>query len=294
MHREVVEERSWLSEKQFMNALSFCMLLPGPEAMQLATFAGWRLHGTLGGLVAGLLFVVPGACVILALASIYAAFGDVPFVSALFLGVKAAVVIIVIEALLRVAKKALQHKGHWVIAALAFVGIYILALPYPLIIATAALYGFLHARRSDEAILAPPTVLQPFSTTIQTIALWSVIWFAPLLALMTVAPEGLLTGLFVFFSKLAIVTFGGAYAVLAYMAQEVVGTKRLAHRAGNDGRAWLGRDHAGAPHSGHPVCRLHRRAKAIWLWHGSGGQRSHPLGNLRALLPLDLCGRTLH
>ncbi len=225
MHREIVEERSWLTEKQFMNALSFCMLLPGPEAMQLATFAGWRLHGITGGLIAGLLFVVPGACVILALASIYAAFGDVPLVNALFLGVKAAVVIIVVEALLRVAKKALVSTGHWVIAALAFVGIFVLDLPYPLIIAFAAAYGFLVADKAIETTIGEPAKLQPASKTASTLAVWSFIWLAPLVLLIALAPDSLLAALGIFFSKLAVVTFGGAYAVLAYMAQEVVGLR---------------------------------------------------------------------
>ncbi|WP_162618424.1 chromate transporter, partial [Tritonibacter mobilis] len=134
MHKEVVEDRSWLSEQQFLNALSFCMLLPGPEAMQLATYAGWRLHGTIGGLIAGLLFVVPGAAVIMALAAIYSIYGNVPLVEALFYGIKAAVLVIVVEALLRVARKALSQKVHWVIAALAFIGIFFLSIPYPLIV----------------------------------------------------------------------------------------------------------------------------------------------------------------
>ena len=132
MHRIIVEEKGWLSEKQYLNALSFCMLLPGPEAMQLATYAGWRLHGTPGGLIAGLLFVLPGAAIVLALAAIYASLGDVPLVNALFLGIKAAVLIIVLEALLRVAKRALHGAHHWLIAAMAFVGIFFLTLPYPL------------------------------------------------------------------------------------------------------------------------------------------------------------------
>ena len=145
MHREIVDKRQWLSEKQFLNALSFCMLLPGPEAMQLATYAGWRMHRTIGGLIAGLLFVLPGACVILALATVYAFYGDVSLVNALFLGVKAAVIIIVIEALLKVSKRALHLVEHWIIAALAFIGIFFLALPFPLIIVVAASIGFLRA-----------------------------------------------------------------------------------------------------------------------------------------------------
>ena len=123
MHKVLVDEKSWLSEKQYLNALSFCMLLPGPEAMQLATYSGWRIRGVFGGLLAGLLFVLPGAFVILALASIDAYFGDVPLMAALFLGVKATVLIIVIEALLKVSKRALKRTTHWVMAAIAFIGI---------------------------------------------------------------------------------------------------------------------------------------------------------------------------
>ena len=141
MHRELVEQRPWLSEQQFLNALSFCMLLPGPEAMQLATYCGWRLRGVTGGLIAGLLFVIPGALVMGLLAGLYAWLGAVPLVSALFLGIKACVVIIVLQALLKVARKALQSRDRWVIAALSFVAIFAFATPFPLIIALAALYG---------------------------------------------------------------------------------------------------------------------------------------------------------
>ena len=142
MHREIVNDKKWLTENQFLNALNFCMLLPGPEAMQLATYAGWRINGTLGGLIAGLLFVLPGAFIVALLATIYAFFGNVPIINALFLGVKATVVVIVIEALLRVSKKALQTNAHYLIAALAFVAIFFLNLPYPLIILGAATIGF--------------------------------------------------------------------------------------------------------------------------------------------------------
>jgi chromate transporter len=221
MHREIVDERNWLNEKQFLNALSFCMLLPGPEAMQLATYAGWRLHGVLGGLIAGLLFVLPGAAIVLALAAIYAVFGDVPLVYALFLGVKAAVIIVVIEALLRVSKRALQRAEQWVIAGLAFVGIFFLTLPYPLIILIAAIYGFMRGSPVDDD--APhPAVSRSIMGTISTIGLWLAIWWIPLLLVDQMAGHTLLPEIGVFFSKLAVVTFGGAYAVLAYMGQDVV------------------------------------------------------------------------
>ncbi len=221
MHREVVDDRKWLSEQQFLNALSFCMLLPGPEAMQLATYAGWRLHGILGGLIAGLLFVLPGALVMLALSVLYAAFGQVPLVDALFLGIKATVVIVVIEALLRVSKKALLNRAHWIIAALAFIGIFALKVPYPIIVILAGLYGYAFAERSTN-ISTPSALKQSPTNSLKTTALWLGIWFAPLLALRFALPASILNEIGIFFSKLAVVTFGGAYAVLAYMGQDVV------------------------------------------------------------------------
>ena len=222
MHRVLVDEKKWLTESQYLNALSFCMLLPGPEAMQLATYAGWRLHGLKGGLAAGLLFVLPGALVVLALSMIYAAFGNVPFIEAVFLGVKAAVLVIVIEALLRIAKRALKLREHWVIAALAFAGIFFFALPFPLIVFAAALYGFLSAPQSAAADAVSLSSTHA-SETLKTVAAWLAIWIAPLIAIAgAFGREHVLAQLGWFFSKLALVTFGGAYAVLAYMAQDVV------------------------------------------------------------------------
>ena len=219
MHREIVDRKGWLSEAQYLNALSFCMLLPGPEAMQLATYAGWRLHGIAGGLAAGLMFVLPGALVILALASIYAAFGSVPLIAALFLGVKATVVVIVIEALLKVAKRALKGRVHWLLAGAAFVAIFAFAIPFPLIIAAAALAGILFLTETDGETTPPPLTTTP-GETLRTILIWLLIWWVPLL-LLFLAPAPL-AEIGLFFSKLAVVTFGGAYAVLAYMAQDVV------------------------------------------------------------------------
>ena len=221
MHKEVVEDKAWLSEQQFLNALSFCMLLPGPEAMQLATYAGWRLHGTLGGLIAGLLFIIPGAVVMMVLAIIYSIFGDVPLVSALFYGVKAAVLVIVVEALLRVSKKALLLKLHWVIAAFAFIGIFFLSVPYPLIVLTAGLIGwFVGITTAKEPVVDMPPV--SFRKTFSTIVIWLTIWLLPLFALGLFGASDILIDVGLFFSRLAVVTFGGAYAVLAYMAQDVV------------------------------------------------------------------------
>ena len=221
MHKEIVEDRKWLSERQFLNALSFCMLLPGPEAMQLATYAGWRLHGTLGGLIAGLLFVIPGAVVIMTLAAIYSLFGNVPLVEALFYGIKAAVLVIVVEALLRVAKKALSQRLHWVIAGFAFVGIFFFSIPYPLIVLMAGLFGwFLGTTREEQHVVDMAHV--SVRKTLGTIVSWLAIWLLPLFALTWVGAPEILTEVGRFFSTLAIVTFGGAYAVLAYMAQDVV------------------------------------------------------------------------
>ena len=221
MHRMLVEETGWLSERQFLNALNFCMLLPGPEAMQLATYAGWRLHGLVGGLIAGLLFVLPGAMVIFVLATLYVTFGDVPLVDTLFLGVKAAVLIIVLEALLRVSKRALKGAAHWVIAGLAFVGIFFLSLPYPLIVLAAGLYGAVFAQKAGIAD-RPPKVSTSIQRTFATFTLGTAIWLVPVLVFDFVTGGAILGALGIFFSKLAVVTFGGAYAVLAYMAQVVV------------------------------------------------------------------------
>ena len=221
MHKEIVDDRKWLSEQQFLNALSFCMLLPGPEAMQLATYAGWRLHGTIGGLIAGLLFVLPGAAVIMVLAAIYSIYGDVPLVEALFYGIKAAVLVIVVEALLRVAKKALSRTVHWVIAAFAFVGIFFLSIPYPLIVLAAALFGWVSGSKPDENSPAVHVTVSA-GRTFGTVGIWLAIWLLPLLLLGWLGAPELLVEVGKFFSTLAIVTFGGAYAVLAYMAQDVV------------------------------------------------------------------------
>lgn len=224
MHRVLVDERKWLDEHQYLSALSFCMLLPGPEAMQLATYSGWRLHGVKGGLAAGLLFVAPGAVLVLALSLLYGAFGKAPPAEALFAGVKAAVLAIVLEALWRVSQRALGGWVDWLVAAAAFVAIFFLDLPFPLVVAAAAFGGYLRVSGSTGASAAPvsaPAV--SFSQTLRTVALWLAIWIGPLLAVAAVfGSDHVLAQLAWFFSKLAVVTFGGAYAVLAYMAQEAV------------------------------------------------------------------------
>ena len=217
MHKVLVDERGWLTEQQFLNALSFCMLLPGPEAMQLATYAGWRLKGVPGGLLAGALFVIPGAVVMAALASVYALYGAVPFVQAIFLGIKAVVIVIVLQALLRISKKALGSRAHRVLAGLSFLAIFALHLPFPLIIALAALWGWLATPKSDAPAPAPTETPHLLRTTL----IWGALWALPV-ALLWITGAAFLTDVALFFSKLAVVTFGGAYAVLAYMTQEVV------------------------------------------------------------------------
>jgi chromate transporter len=220
MHRTLVEEKKWLSEQRFLHALNFCMLLPGPEAMQLAAYAGWSLHGVRGGLCAGLLFVVPGAFVVLLLSMLYVAFGTMPSVSAIFFGIKAAVLAIVIEALLRVARRALKTMSDWFIAAAAFIGLYLFGIPFPIIILAAALIGFFRTAPASLEAKSMPVLLRG---RLATVAVWLVLWLAPVSALWIVfGPDHVFTAIAIFFSKLAILTFGGAYAVLSYMTQEVV------------------------------------------------------------------------
>jgi chromate transporter len=199
------------------------MLLPGPEAMQLATYVGWRLHGVAGGLAAGLLFVLPGAAVVLLLSMLYAAFGQLPVVEAIFVGVKAAVLAIVVEALLRTARRSLTDNSGWVIAGLAFAAIFFAAVPFPVIVIGAAVFGFLRSKSAAAATGSSSGVHVSVQDTLRTVALWTAVWVVPLLAIALLLGQGhVLTQLALFFSKLALVTFGGAYAVLAYMAQDVV------------------------------------------------------------------------
>lgn len=225
MHREIVEQRKWLTEDEFLNALNFCMLLPGPEAMQLATYAGWRQHGVAGGLMAGLLFVIPGALVVLALSMAYLLLGDLTLVQTAFIGIKAAVLVIVIEALLKISRRALKRPAFWLIAAAGFIAIFVFALPFPLIVLAAAIAGYLLA--DGKAVPAPADGggSVRLSATLKTCAAWLVLWLAPLAVLwVLLGGSHVLVQIGLFFSKLAIVTFGGAYAVLAYMAQAAVET----------------------------------------------------------------------
>jgi chromate transporter len=232
MHRILVDEKKWIDEARFLHALNFSMLLPGPEATQLATYVGWLLHGVRGGLAAGILFVLPGAFVMLGLSLLYAyGRGLGPIDGALF-GIKAAVLVIVFEALIRIGKRSLKSSLLVSLAALAFISIFFLAVPFPLIVIAAALAGYLIARSRPDllglAVKAPDVTDYSGSRwrqfTIATI-IGLAIWWAPVaLAALTLGPHHILVGVGIFFSKLAVVTFGGAYAVLAYMAQQVVET----------------------------------------------------------------------
>lgn len=232
MHRILVDEKRWLGERKFLGALNFCMLLPGPEAMQLATYAGWRLHGIAGGLAAGLAFVLPGAMLMLLLASIYAFYGSLPAMEVLFLGVKAAVLAIVLDALLKVSRRALKTKLHWAIAGAAFLALFFFHVPFPVVIAAAAVVGVVTSWRGgqdQDAIEVEPDrlgasrVTSSATQTLFTVLLWLAIWLLPIALIWAfLGGDHLLVQIGVFFSKLAVVSFGGAYAVLAYMAQEVV------------------------------------------------------------------------
>lgn len=218
MHKELVENRDWLTEEQYLRALSFCMLLPGPEAMQLATYAGWKKQGILGGLIGGGLFILPGALVIMALALAYGTYGNLSFVQALFLGVKAAVVIIVIEALIKISKRALIGPAHIGIAITGFVALFFFDVPFPFVIAAAALVGAFALKTQSPT--TAPTALN-LTGSLRIILVGALLWAAPLIPIWFRQDQFLLD-IGRFFSTLAVVTFGGAYAVLAYMTQEVV------------------------------------------------------------------------
>ncbi len=242
LHREVVDERRWIGDRRFLHALNFCTLLPGPEAQQLATYLGWLMHGVRGGLAAGILFVLPGAAVMLVLSLIYALYGDVPLIAAVFFGLKAAVLVLVVEALLRIGKRALKGSMAWSLAAAAFVALFFLGLPFPLTVLAAGLIGyflpdsFSHgghgSAKSDapaliDALLATdpgrPARLAAGARRAGAIAL--VVWLVPVVGL-SVWVGGTYADVAQFFSKMAVVTVGGAYAVLAYVAQDAVASYR--------------------------------------------------------------------
>ncbi|MDM9626523.1 chromate efflux transporter [Rhizobium sp. S152] len=246
MHRTIVDEKRWISEDRFLHALNYCMLLPGPEAQQLATYIGWLMHGVRGGILAGLLFVLPGFVVMLGLSTLYAVFQETAWLPALFFGLKAAVLAVVVEALLRLARRALKTRLHYYVAAASFLALFLLNAPFPIVVILAGLTGFaLHryARRhapADEAQAKAPRRLPAFTThavarPLLVLVFWILVWQAPLLLVRNLhAPSDLIAealsgetnvfgALFIFFSKMAVITFGGAYAVLTYVAQVAVG-----------------------------------------------------------------------
>jgi chromate transporter len=242
MHRVLVEEKRWISEARFLHALNYCMLLPGPEATQLATYVGWLLHGTRGGLVAGVLFVLPGFLSILALSLLYVIFQEAAPVEALFFGLKAAVLAVVVEAVVRIGRKALSNWVMAALAAVAFVGIFFLAVPFPFIVLGAGLAGLALSRLMPSVFRfqSAPTVggtgfalgdevgrqaLPNAGRAWRTLATWLAIWFLPLVAITATGGfDSTFTRIGGFFSTAAVVTFGGAYSVLAYIAQQAVET----------------------------------------------------------------------
>ena len=245
MHRELVEDRKWISDARFLHALNYCMLLPGPEAQQLATYIGWLLHRTWGGLIAGGLFVLPGFATILALSFLYGSYGHIPIISAIFFGLKAAVLAVVLEAVIRIGKRAIKTRMMLVIAVIAFISIHFFHAPFPAIVAAAAAAGlvgqrffprYLPSATSRGGAMAETylvdhlitsgklTHIAPQAGRTMIVGLaWSVIWALPIvLCLAFFGPEHVFTQLGTFFSKAAVVTFGGAYSVLAYIAQQAV------------------------------------------------------------------------
>ena len=247
MHRILVEERRWLGDDRFLHALNFCMLLPGPEAQQLATYIGWLMHGVRGALIAGGLFILPGILAIMGLSWIYAVWGDVGFVAALFFGLKAAVLAIVLQAVVRVGRRALKNGAMRAIAAASFVAIFAFGAPFPLIVLAAALIGWMgaragmaafpggggHGRAGGPHVADAATLLGTGHGDLTGAAragafraglVALVLWLLPVGGLLLLAPGSVFTDIATYFSKLAVLTFGGAYAVLAWVAQEAVGT----------------------------------------------------------------------
>jgi chromate transporter len=247
MHRELVDEKRWISERRFLHALNFCMLLPGPEAMQLATYVGWLLQRTWGGLVAGILFVLPSLAILIALSWLYIAYGSLPIVAGVLYGIKPAVVAIVLHAAWRIGSRAIRHPLLWLVAAAAFVAIFVFSVPFPLIVVTAGVLGAIggrwtpaafsptdrHAEQQrahpsaliDDDTPTPPHARYARSRLLRIVGAFALLWGATLLALVVESGwNGALTQMAWFFTKAALLTFGGAYAVLPYVYQGAVET----------------------------------------------------------------------
>jgi len=241
MHRILVHEKRWISESRFLHALNFCMLLPGPEAQQLATYVGWMLHRVRGGLIAGTLFILPGFLVILALSYLYVAAGSLPLVQGLFLGLKSAIVVIVLHAMISIGRRSLTSPLLVALALAAFIAMYVLGIPFPVVILAAGLVGLVESyfrinsaepgpeMRTDGScqqevrVAAAEAGRAGVRRVARLICVFGFLWLAPtLLLLFRLGPENVFSGIGAFFSKMAVVTFGGAYAVLAYVSQEAV------------------------------------------------------------------------
>ena len=309
MHRIIVDEKHWVSEERFLHALNYCMLLPGPGATQLATYIGWLMHRTLGGVMAGVLFVTPGIIALMGLSYVYAAYGNVPVITALFFGLKAAVLAIVLEALSRISKRALKNRLMFALAALAFIAIFFLGVPFPIIIIAAALIGFVaqwlnlaefhnaaaHAPAGAgkaEAVSSllgeePPAHAQPsLGRVLPVAATWLALWLAPVIALFAARESAdVFTQIGVFFSKMAVVTFGRAYAVLAYVAQQAV-----------EIHGWLkpGKMLDGLGMAETTPGPLIMGALAATAARRHIRRIAGDLGNVHAVLSLDLCRRAVH
>ncbi|WP_246448888.1 chromate efflux transporter [Sphingomonas sabuli] len=246
MHRILVEEKKWIGDDRFLHALNYCMLLPGPEAQQLATYIGWLLHRTRGGLVAGGLFILPGFLAILALSYVYVLLGRLPVVEGLFFGLRAAVIAIVLQALIRIGSRSLTNRARWAVAIVAFVAIFAFGVPFPLIILAAGLIGLATARAGFSAFAGgaghasggvhvadrdtvlgerlPDHARPNWSWSLRISGVLLLLWLGPVVALLALlGPDDVFSRIAVFFSQMAVVTFGGAYAVLAYVSQQAVG-----------------------------------------------------------------------
>jgi len=245
MHQELVERRRWISERRFLHALNYCMVLPGPEAQQLATYIGWLMHRTWGGIVAGGLFVLPSLFILIALSWVYIAFGEMPLVAGMFYGIKPAVTAIVFQAAHRIGSRALKNNVLWAIAAASFVAIFAAAVPFPAIVAAAALIGYIGGRVAPEKFKAggghdkadksygralidddtptPAHAIFKWSHLLKVLAVGALLWLIPMAYLTLVYGwEHTLTQMGWFFTKAALLTFGGAYAVLPYVYQGAV------------------------------------------------------------------------
>ncbi|CAN0083314.1 unnamed protein product, partial [Chrysoparadoxa australica] len=225
IHKLVVEDKKLISEERFLHALNFCMLLPGPEAQQLATYMGFLMSRWKGGLIAGGLFILPGFLSILLLSYLYVLFNDLSIVQGLFYGIKPAIIAIVLSALYRISKKSLKSAFYWTLAALAFVALFFFNFPFPLVVIGSGVLGIIYGKfvSHHDIVEAHDLKLPKFSQTLKTLLIWLAVWFAPIVVtLLILGPKSTMHTLNLFFSKMSLVTFGGAYAALSYVAQKAV------------------------------------------------------------------------